>query len=360
MAPSLPGCAAGSSGDTFRGSWVGVEQRVELQPSPLFKLTVGGEGQAHFDVRERAGDEGGAFLDDKHPYQVGAGYALVDLKPSERLHVSAGRAPRRLLDVRALAESAPSRRGATLHGWQYEADAGQGLPRAKRVRALLQRRRLHAGGEPAHWAREHLLGRARARASLLGHGVGHGGRVCNYARDLVSTAGQGDMTDTLRYVNADAPIATVGAELGHARDWRQGYMLAVSYSWQRSRSSTAAVSRRSCTSSRAPTTAKSPISPEHLGSVKGALPLLGRALTLASRLSLESGRYDRNERQDRTKHRQRLTPSPSGTSSSPAAKSTTIFRGPPASTTPSTGVIRCRSAWSSHSAASCKTGERFT
>ena len=37
--------------------------------------------------------------------------------------------------------------------------------------------------------------------------------------------------------------------------------------------------------------------PTKAPSVKGALPLLGRALTLASRLSLESGRYDRNERQ---------------------------------------------------------------
>jgi outer membrane receptor protein involved in Fe transport len=37
-------------------------------------------------------------------------------------------------------------------------------------------------------------------------------------------------------------------------------------------------------------------SPEHLGSVKGAVPILGKAVTLASRLSLESGRYDRNER----------------------------------------------------------------
>jgi hypothetical protein len=36
-------------------------------------------------------------------------------------------------------------------------------------------------------------------------------------------------------------------------------------------------------------------SPEHLASVKGALPILGRALTLASRLSVESGRFDRNE-----------------------------------------------------------------
>jgi outer membrane receptor protein involved in Fe transport len=37
-------------------------------------------------------------------------------------------------------------------------------------------------------------------------------------------------------------------------------------------------------------------SPEHLASFRGALPILGRTLMLGSRLSVESGRYDRNER----------------------------------------------------------------
>jgi outer membrane receptor protein involved in Fe transport len=39
-----------------------------------------------------------------------------------------------------------------------------------------------------------------------------------------------------------------------------------------------------------------PDSPQYLGSLRGAIPLLSRALTLASRLSIEGPRYDRFER----------------------------------------------------------------
>ena len=118
----------------------------------------------------------------------------------------------------------------------------------------------------------------------------------NYARDLVSTDGQGDRTDPLRYVNSLAPIATVGAEVGVRRDWRQGYMLAASYSFQHSRFLDGNGMSALLAFKQSPDYRHVANSPEHLGSVKGALPILGRSLTLASRLSLESGRYDRNER----------------------------------------------------------------
>jgi outer membrane receptor protein involved in Fe transport len=118
---------------------------------------------------------------------------------------------------------------------------------------------------------------------------------CNYARNLISTAGAAEEGDPLRYVNSRAPIATVGGELGLRRDWRQGYMLAASYSFQRSRfldgdSFSSLLGFKQSSEFR-----RVANSPEHLGSIKGALPLLGRALTLASRLSLESGRFDRHE-----------------------------------------------------------------
>jgi outer membrane cobalamin receptor len=59
---------------------------------------------------------------------------------------------------------------------------------------------------------------------------------CNYAKDLITTAGEGVERSPLRYENAAVPIATVGGELGVRRDFRQGYMLGLSYSFQRSRS----------------------------------------------------------------------------------------------------------------------------
>jgi outer membrane receptor protein involved in Fe transport len=74
-------------------------------------------------------------------------------------------------------------------------------------------------------------------------------------------------------------------------------MLAASYSFQRSRFLNGDAASALLRFEQSPDFRRVANSPEHLGSVKGALPLLGRALTLASRLSLESGRYDRNERQ---------------------------------------------------------------
>ena len=137
---------------------------------------------------------------------------------------------------------------------------------------------------------------------------------CNYVKDLVSSAGNGDEADPLHYVNARAPIATVGAELGLRRDWRQGYMLALSYSFQRSRFSNGDSLSALLGFDKSPEFRRVANSPEHLGSVKGALPILGRALTLASRLSVESGRYDRNERRGDDAQKRR-TRSRSGTSS---------------------------------------------
>jgi outer membrane receptor protein involved in Fe transport len=75
-------------------------------------------------------------------------------------------------------------------------------------------------------------------------------------------------------------------------------MLAVSYSFQRSRFIDGDSLSRLLSFERSPEFRRVANSPEHLGSVKGALPILGRALTLASRISVESGRYDRNESQD--------------------------------------------------------------
>jgi outer membrane receptor protein involved in Fe transport len=73
-------------------------------------------------------------------------------------------------------------------------------------------------------------------------------------------------------------------------------MLAATYSFQRSRFLKESTLGALLQLEQSPDFRHVGNSPEHLGSIKGALPLLGRALTLASRISVESGRYDRNER----------------------------------------------------------------
>jgi len=282
--------------DTFRGSWIGAEQRVELQPSPAFKLTVGGEGQLHLEVRERARDESGSFLDDKRPYQVGAAYALLDVKPNERLHISAGARLDaystfgRSLNPRVAVVAKPYDRGNTK------------LMVGKAFRAPSVYELYYNDGGFTQVASPQL-GPESIYSVELEHThrfsptvAGTAAAFCNYTRDLVSTVGRGDESDPIHYVNARAPIATVGGELGLRRDWRQGYMLAVNYSFQRSRFLNGNSMSSLFGFEQSSDFRRVANSPEHLGSVKGALPILGRAVTLASRLSVESGRYDGNER----------------------------------------------------------------
>ncbi len=282
--------------DTFRGSWIGAEQRVELQPSPAFKLTVGGEGQLHLQVRERARDESGSFLDDKRPYQVGAAYALADLKPNERLRISVGAR----VDAYSTFGRSLNPRVAVVAKPYAGGNTKLMLGKAFRAPSVYE---LYYNDGGFTQVPSPYIGPESIYSIELEHAhrfsptvAGTAAAFCNYTRDLVSTAGQGDETDPLHYVNARAPIATLGAELGLRRDWRQGYMLAVSYSFQRSRFLNGTSMSSLLAFNQSPDFRRVANSPEHLASVKAALPILGRAVTLASRLSVESGRYDRNER----------------------------------------------------------------
>ena len=281
--------------DTYRGSWIGAEQRVEVRPSPAFKLTVSAEGQLHVQVKQHTQNESGVVLNDQHPYQVGAAYALVDVNPNERLHVSLGARLDaystfgRSLNPRAAVVAVPYTGGNTklMFGKAFRAPSVYELYYNDGGSTQVQSP--NTGPENIYSAElEHSHRFSPTVSATIA-------AFCNYARDLVSAAGQGDEADPIHYVNERAPIATVGGELGLRRDWRQGYMLGVSYSWQRSRF----LSGRSLSSllafEQSADYRRVANSPEHLGSIKGALPILGRAITLASRLSLESGRFDRNE-----------------------------------------------------------------
>ena len=107
----------------------------------------------------------------------------------------------------------------------------------------------------------------------------------NYYTDFVTLTSLPDMTVQYR-TSSEAPVLTVGGEVELRRDWRQGWMFALTYSYQRSQylEQNGANARREV-----------PNSPEHLASLRGAMPILGRALTLSSRVSFEGPRWDRHD-----------------------------------------------------------------
>ncbi|HEY6078243.1 MAG TPA: TonB-dependent receptor, partial [Polyangiaceae bacterium] len=291
-----PESEGGIERDSFKGTWFGLEQRVELRAGDAFKLTVGGEGQLHVQVEQQAVDAAEAFLDDSRPYQIGAIYALADVRAHERLLISVGAR----LDAYSSFGKTLNPRLAII-GKPYErGNTKLMLGRAFRAPSVYEQYYNDGGitqvespsiGPESVYSLE-LEHAHRFSPTVVGTLAVFG----NYMRDLVLSAGQGDESDPLHYVNSQAPIGTFGAELGLRRDWRQGYMLAVSYSFQRSRFLSEASPGALLRFEQNPEFRHVANSPEQLASVKGALPLLGRALTLGSRLSVEGGRFDRNER----------------------------------------------------------------
>ena len=122
--------------------------------------------------------------------------------------------------------------------------------------------------------------------------VGTAAVFTNYVTDLVvlrdvpnPVPGNGKPDTVNQYGNSSQPIQTTGGEVEARREWRQGWMVAASYSYQHSRYLNNDGSLRHV-----------PNSPEHLGSVKGAVPIIGRALMAMTRVSFEGPRYDSHDR----------------------------------------------------------------
>ena len=285
--------------DTYRGSWLGLEQRVQFKPLSRLRVTVGGEGQLHYQVEQEGRDDDGVFLDDTgehgRPFQVGALYALADAALSSRAQLSLGAR----WDVYSTFGSSLNPRVALILK-PYEAGNTK-LLLGKAFRApstyelyyndsgITQIQSPNLSPESLYSLEvEHTH---HFSASLVATAAAYG----NYAARLISTLGSGSADDPLHYANERSPLVVLGGEVGLRREFRQGAMFSLSYGLSMARflatngagdlvSLDAAAEKRSVENS-----------PVHLASLKGALPVINRALTLASRLSIEGPRYDRYE-----------------------------------------------------------------
>ncbi|MBX3130682.1 MAG: TonB-dependent receptor [Polyangiaceae bacterium] len=286
--------------DRFRGSWAGLEQRLVVEPTPGARFTVGAEGQAHFQVEQESFDEGsGTLLDDTadggRTFQVGAAYALADVGVSRAVRVSAGA---RLdaystfgqsLSPRVALVTRPYARGV------FKVLGGKAF-RAPSVYELFY----DDGGttqiaspdlEPESIYSVELEHTHRFSPTVSGSVSSY----ANYVTNTIGLTGSGTAADPLVYENAAEPIATVGAELEVRREFKQGLMLAASYGvgvarFLRDESSGALFSLE-----RSQTRREVSNAPRHLASLKAAVPVLAKAASLASRLSVEGPRLDRFE-----------------------------------------------------------------
>jgi outer membrane receptor for ferrienterochelin and colicin len=283
--------------DTFAGSWAGLEQRVVLTPIERLRLTVGGEGQLHFQVEQQAADEDGVFLDDSRPFEVGAAYLLADGVISPRISASGGvrldaySTFGRSLNPRAAVILKPYERGNTklLGGKAFRAPSVYELYYNDAGITQLPSPGLNPESiysveiEHSHEVSPTVTAIAATYA--------------NYVTSLIATRGGGSSVDPLYYANSSNPLLTLGVELGVRREWRQGWMVSATVGYQRSLFLESESADDLFGLNDASDLRRVENSPEAQASIKGAVPLLSRAATLASRLSFEGLRYDAFERE---------------------------------------------------------------
>jgi outer membrane receptor protein involved in Fe transport len=291
--------------DTFNGTWVGAEERAVFVPSRQVKLTLGGEAQFHTDVHETVETAGVPYLNDNPTYQIQAAYALLDLSLGSAARISAGS---RLDHYSTFGSSINPRIALIVHPY----DGGNlKIMGGKAFRAPSIYELTYNDGGATQVPSPNLKPESIYSSEIeFSHRFSPtvSATVATYANlvdGLILTRGGTEadpvtMTPAvpLSYVNSSAPVLTVGAELEVRRDWRQGWMLSASYSAQHSRYLPSMSVSDVLGSKDNPAFRRVPNAPEHLASIRGAAPILARALLASTRISIEGPRFDRHEQVD--------------------------------------------------------------
>ncbi len=110
----------------------------------------------------------------------------------------------------------------------------------------------------------------------------------NYAAHLISTLGSSTQADPLHYENERSPLVVLGAEFGLRREFRQGAMFALSYGLSIPRFLDTNGTGDLLSLSKAADKRSVANAPIHLASLKAAIPILNRALSFGSRLTVKA------------------------------------------------------------------------
>jgi len=291
--------AGGVEVDTYRGSWFGVEERIEFNPIARLRLTLGGEGQLHYQVEQHGSDNNGTFLDDTgsngRPFQVGALYALADANLSARAQLSLGVRldaystfgsslnPRAALIVKPYAAGntklivGKAFRAPSIYELYYNDDGYTQVQSPYLRPESLYSLEL----EHAHRFSQSLVATATAYA--------------NYAAHLISGFGRSTREDPLHYENERSPLLVLGGELGLRREFRQGAMFAISYGLSLPRFLESNSAGDLLSLSKASDKRSVANAPLQLASLKAVIPILNRGLSFGSRMTVEGPRFDRYE-----------------------------------------------------------------
>jgi len=285
--------------DTFDGQWVGLEQRFVYKPIERVRVTVGGEVQGHFDVHQfTTTDVGGVQVDDTRNFSLFAGYAVADVLPTDWLKLEGGAR----VDDYSTFGSAISPRAAVIARVTRDDNVKVLAGKAFRAPSDYELYYVAPGGQ--------LSNPNLSPESAYSAEVEYSHRFSttwtglvsvyqNLITDLIALRNVGaplaDGTQNYEYQNTDAPVATHGLETELRREWKEGWMVAASYSYQHSAYVASTGLGDVLEQNPKPGLRQVPNAPEHLGSIKAAVPILQRALELATRVTVEGPRWDRND-----------------------------------------------------------------
>jgi outer membrane receptor protein involved in Fe transport len=287
----------GNANEGYRALWFGIEQRAAYVVGNTLRLTVGGEYQDHFKAEQTGVAQGGItagttvppspYLNKDNPFGVAAVYASLDYRPFSALRLNAGAR----YDYYTNSNYGESLNPRAAIIWKPYSDGNVKVMFGKAFRAPSVYEHFYnattqiPGGinlkpETVYSGELEYTHHFSPTVSLIGAGF------YNYITDLINLAGGGTMASPNQYQNVTNPVETAGGELEVRRDWREGWMVAAQYSFQHSQYA----------NDKDGSLREVPNSPQHLGSIKGAVPLLGRVLMMMSRLTLEGGAYDRHDK----------------------------------------------------------------
>jgi outer membrane receptor for ferrienterochelin and colicin len=296
--------------DTFEGIWVGAEQRIVWKPTSMLRFTAGGEVQDHLKAHETGADETAKQLDDDHPFTLVAGYGIADVSPTKALKISAGAR----FDSYSTFGSSLNPRGAVVlkpyEGGNIKILAGK----AFRAPSIYELFNLAGGGQrqSSGLKPENLYsGEVEYSHRFSRTVVGTLSTYANYIENLIALRDLPESTvaePAYSYANTGAPVGILGGEAELRREWKEGWTVSASYSFQKSRYLRSGALGDVLGFKRATDLREVPNSPNHLASFKGGVPILGRALMLMNRLTLEGPRPDRNDREGADQPAQRDTP----------------------------------------------------
>jgi len=290
--------------EQYRGTWLGAEARVVLEPIDPLRITVGGEVQASpqatlsgFESPRPTIDA--YYLNASAPFQVYAGYALAEWRPTRAVRLSAGA---RIDGWSTFGVSVNPRLALVLKPTRFDVIK---LMAGRAFRAPSAYEREYTDGGLSQIATSAVGQTLRPESVWSGEleyqrrfsrdWVGLASAHFQYASSFIETfeapadcvggpcdPDPADGITPVYYANGSSEFYTVGGDLELRREFRGGFLLSANYGYLEARYAQAPPG--GSTSTRVPN------APRHFGSARAIVPITALAGQLATRLSVEAPR----------------------------------------------------------------------